>query len=130
MNIEVARMTEHGRRILLAEDDPLIRLLLVDCLEEAGFEVLAADSGDEAVQLLVDPDDVTLLVTDIQMPGSRDGNAVAAAARAKHPGIPVVYMTGNPSSLRVRLGDRDTLVRKPFAPSDVLTAVHRLLGDE
>ena len=116
------------KRVLLAEDEAMIRSLLVDSLEEAGFEVMQASDGDEAVRLLVDPDSVSLVVTDVQMPGSRDGNAVAEAARALHPGIPVVYMTGNPSSLRIRLGSRDILVRKPFAPSEVLAAVERLLG--
>ncbi len=106
----------------------MIRVLLVESLEAAGFEVMEAKDGDEAVRLLADPDSVSLVVTDIQMPGDRDGNAVAEAARAMHPDIPVVYMTGNPSSLRVRLGTRDILVRKPFAPSDVLAAVERLVG--
>ncbi len=116
------------RRVLLAEDEAMIRMLIVDSLEEAGFEVMEASDGDEAVRLLGEPDSVSLVVTDIQMPGGRDGNAVAEAARARHPDIPVVYMTGNPSSLRVQLGNRDVLVRKPFAPSEVLAAVKSLLG--
>ena len=106
----------------------MVRILLVDSLEEAGFEVIEAPNGDEAVRLLVDPGSINLVVTDIQMPGSRDGNAVAEAAKAKHPGIPIVYMTGNPSSLRMRLGMRDALMRKPFAPSELLAAVERLLS--
>jgi CheY-like chemotaxis protein len=74
------------------------------------------------------PDDVDLVVTDIQMPGSRDGNAVAEAAKKKDPDIPVVYMTANPNSLRNRLGSRDAFLKKPFAPSEVLVVVRRLLA--
>ena len=121
-------MPEECRRVLLAEDEPMVRILLAESLEDAGFEVIQASTGDEAAQLLIDPDDVSAVVTDIQMPGSRDGNALAQAAKAKHPGIPVVFMTGNPSSLTIKLGDRDTLLRKPFAPSDVIEAVRLLLG--
>ena len=121
-------MSVGQKRILLVEDEPSIRLLLVDSLEDAGFDVLEAANGDEAACLLVYPDDVDLVVTDIQMPGSRDGNAVAEAAKERDPEIPVVYMTANPNSLRNRLGSRDAFLKKPFAPSEVLVVVRRLLA--
>jgi CheY-like chemotaxis protein len=53
---------------------------------------------------------------------------VAEAAKARHPEIPIIYMTGNPATLRMRLGKRDDIVRKPFVPSQVLAAVERMLG--
>ncbi len=118
-------MGEH--KVLLVEDEGLIRLLLAEGLAEAGFSVLEASTGDEALRLLVDPDHVDLVVTDIQMPGRTDGNGVAAAARALHPDIPVVYMTGNPTSLRRGLGAHDALLRKPFGPSEMVDAVRRFL---
>ena len=116
-----------GCKVLLVEDEVLIRLLLAEGLAEAGFTVLEAATGDEALRLLLDPDNIDLVVTDIQMPGRTDGNGVAAAARARHPDIPVVYMTGNPTSLRLGLGARDTVLHKPFGTSEMVDAVRRFL---
>jgi CheY-like chemotaxis protein len=75
-------------------------------------------------------------VTDIHMPGSRDGIAVARLLRERRPDVPVIYMTGRPGVLNGlgQLGDSTVLLAKPFTPSRLLGAVRRLLdgsaGDE
>lgn len=118
-------------RILLVEDEFLIRLIMAEELAEAGFEVREAESGDEASALIAEaPDAFSLLVTDIHMPGSLDGIAVARLLRARRPGIPVIYISGRPGVLTPlgRLGDNEILVAKPFAPSELLAVVRRLLG--
>ncbi len=119
-------------RILLVEDDFLIRLLLSEALAEAGYDVLEAESGDEAAELIDSQAEFDLLVTDIQMPGSTDGIALAGLIRTRHPGIPVVYMTGRPDVMRGagRLGEREAFIRKPYGPAEVLSTVQRLLVAE
>ena len=66
-------------------------------------------------------------MTDMQMPGQADGNAVAARAKEIFPGIPVIYATGRPETLTNPVGCKDMVVRKPFGPSEILAAAMRLL---
>jgi two-component system, response regulator PdtaR len=66
---------------LIVEGDPLLRMLAVEVVEEAGFVVLEAGNADEAVALLESHPDISLLFTDIDMPGSMDGLKLAHAVR-------------------------------------------------
>src|SRR5437879_3722737 len=114
-------------RVLLVEDDVLIRTLVVEALEDAGYQVIEAASGDEASKKLNEANGFHLLLTDLQMPGSLDGIAVARRARELHADIPVIYMTGRPDMLR-RLGpldSRQTVLLKPCALSQILGAITR-----
>ena len=116
--------------ILLVEDEFLIRLILAEELTEAGFAVHAAEDGEHAMGLIEAwPDAFSLLVTDIHMPGSLDGIEVARRLRERCPDVPVIYMTGRPDVLdgAGRPGGRDMLMPKPFAPSELLAVVRRLL---
>ena len=80
-------MTSANRAILVVEDELLLRLMAVDIVEDAGFEALAAATADEALAILeARADDVRLVFTDIQMPGSMDG--LAAGARGSRPLAP------------------------------------------
>ncbi len=117
-------------RVLLVEDERLIRLVLVELLTDAGLRVTAAGTGDDAAALIDGPDGFDLVLTDMQMPGGLDGTAVARHARRRHPGICVIYMTGRPEVLRGvgALGPRDAVLPKPFAPSELLPVIRRLLA--
>ena len=118
-------------RILLVEDEFLIRLILSEALADAGYSVSEAETGDEAASLVKAETDFDLLVTDIQMPGETDGIALAAFVRARHPDIPVVYMTGRPDVMRNvgRLGAKEAFIRKPYGPAEVVAAIERLLAE-
>ncbi len=117
-------------RVLLVEDEFLIRLTLAESLVAAGFEVAEAESGDEAVRLIVGPDGFDVLVTDIQMPGDIDGVALARKLHETEPSIPVVYMTGQPEALNAAqpLGPCEAFIRKPYAPAEVLALVRQVLA--
>ncbi len=119
-----------GYRILLVEDEGLIRLTLAEMLECAGYHVTEAVNGDDARALLSGPNGFDALLTDIQMPGGSDGIDVARDFHAKQPNSPVVFMTGRPDTLlRIGgLGATEKLLRKPFAASQMLAALHSLLG--
>lgn len=117
--------------ILLVEDEWLIRAMLVEELTEAGLAVREAENGDQASVLIrQDPAAFTLLVTDIHMPGSLDGIGVARLMRQRRPDVPVIYTTGRPDVLNALLpfGAREAMLRKPYALSDLLATVRRLLG--
>jgi CheY-like chemotaxis protein len=96
------------RRLLLVEDDPLVRATLAEVLTEAGFAVIEAEDAETAIGLVACHDDLDVLLTDINLPGA-DGFALASAARRLRPGLPVVYASG-------RLSETDPRRALPGAP--------------
>jgi DNA-binding response OmpR family regulator len=119
--------------ILLVEDEALIRLLLTEELTEAGFAVCQAASGDEAATIIESATiPFTLLITDIHMPGERDGIAVSRLMRCHDPGVPVVFTSGRPDVLGKfePLGQNEAIIPKPFLPSEVIRVVRRLLNEK
>ncbi len=116
--------------ILLVEDELLIRMVLGEALEEAGFEVSQAEDADVAAAVIGQSDAVDLLVTDIQMPGACDGVALGRLIRARFPGMPIIYTTGRPDALRAlaRLGPQEIFIAKPYAPSEIVAAARRMIG--
>ncbi len=120
-------MDEKPKRILVVEDQFLIRVMLVEGLTDAGFHVTEAQDGDTALRLLGERHVLDLLLTDIQMPGSADGNAVGAFAKASYPGLPVVYASGRQDTLTNALGQEDAFVSKPFGTRQVVTVVEHLI---
>src|ERR1700727_1312662 len=80
--------------VLVVEDEPLLRMLAVDVVEEAGFIAIEARDADEAVILLESRTDITLLFTDINMPGSMDGLKLAHAVRDRWPPIKILVVSG------------------------------------
>ena len=121
-------------RVLLVEDDFLIRLTLVEALDEEGFDVTEATSGDEASAVLDGlggdgQDRFALLVTDVQLPGRLSGLALADAARARHPDLPVLFTTGRPDVFDGRPSrSQEAIVAKPYAPSAICETARRLLA--
>jgi CheY-like chemotaxis protein len=88
--------------ILIVEDEPLVRLLAVHSIEDAGFEVIEAACADEAIEILESRDDIRVVFTDIQMPGSMDGLRLAHAVRNRWPPIKIIVTSGH-----VYVTDRD-----------------------
>ena len=118
-----------NRKILIVEDEFLIRLTLAEALAEDGFEVIEAGSGDEALTLLQQQDGITLLLTDIQLPGGLDGVALARTAREKVPDMPVIYMTGRPDAFGASTRTPyDAFITKPYLPSEVCATARRMTG--
>jgi CheY-like chemotaxis protein len=114
--------------LLLVEDEPELRLMLADSLSAAGFDVVEAGDGDQAVEILERHPQIDLLVTDIDIPGRWDGNNVATSAKACQFDLPVVYVTGSPERLTNALGPGDAFFLKPFRHSELITVVRRLLA--
>ena len=124
-------MEEPDVCVLLVEDEPLIREIMTETLEEAGHEVAGARTGDEAMELIrSSPKRFVALVTDFHMPGSFDGAEVAACLRKRVPDIPVVIASGRPEvfkpAWRTELGYR--LLRKPYGPRQLIALLEQLLA--
>jgi CheY-like chemotaxis protein len=116
-------------RILVVEDEFLIRLTLSEVLADEGYDVLEAETGDAAIALLEGAPDISVLLTDIQLPGSLDGRALVQRVRQRLPDLPVIYMTGRPDSMTGQTtGAREMYVAKPYLPSDICAAVRRMIA--
>ena len=101
--------------ILVAEDEAMLRLIAVEMLQDAGFEVFEASDGAEALDLLKANPEIALLVSDIKMP-RMDGYALVEAGLAVRPELKGLLMTGysqEPPPTILRLRDIQVL-RKPF----------------
>ena len=118
----------NGRRILLVEDDFLIRMTLTEALEGDGFVVIEADSGEAAlVQLRSDPT-ICLLLTDMQLSGNLDGRTLAEAIRAENLILPIIFMTGRPDKVGAIDPAREMLINKPYLPSEICAAARHMLA--
>lgn len=116
-------------RILIAEDEEVIRDLLVEILTDEGFDVFQAETGDAAAVLLRSklPQ---LLLTNINMPGSLDGIGLAHLARQLFPNLPVIIITGRPIELQraSSFPHPKAVFAKPFSLGAIVGDVQRLVG--
>ena len=119
-----------GRSVLLVEDDGVVRTLVRELLDDLGCTTAEADSGDAALALLADDDGFDLLITDVGLPGM-NGRQLADAARARLPGLPVLFMTGYAEIAACPadfLGPRMQLIGKPFTIEALTAAIGQALG--
>jgi CheY-like chemotaxis protein len=114
-------------RILVAESEPLLRMLIVDTLKEAGYEVMAVPDGTGALELLNDPDDVDLVVTAIMLSGA-DGIEIARSARTDGKAVPVVFESGHGDRLATAAAPAPfRRLSKPYSMEALRAAVDDLL---
>lgn len=112
-------------KVLLVEDELLVRELASEDLAEAGFEVTACGDADEALAHLREGDLFNLLFTDIRMPGSTDGWGLAEEAKRIIPGLKVIYATGLGEAAD-GLTEGERYVRKPYHLDDLRQALGEL----
>ncbi len=108
--------------ILIVDDEPLVRMVAVDVLEELGYFVLEADDAPSALRVLNSRPDIDLLVTDVGLPNGMNGRQLADAVRADRPDLPVLFVTGYAENAVLNHGHLDRgmqVLTKPFA-GDVL----------
>lgn len=119
--VEAAPPAIDGETVLLVEDDPVVRGLILETLAELGYSALEAADGPSGVRILESDVPIDLLVTDIGLPGL-NGRQVADRGRELRPGLKVLFMTGYAENAALASGFLDhgmEMVTKPF-PMDVL----------
>jgi CheY-like chemotaxis protein len=104
--------------ILVVDDDPDVREILAETLTEFGYCVLQAGSGEEALPLLAQRQDIALLITDVRMPGM-SGLELAGVAQTRDPRLRVIVMSGYflPQPVTARF------LRKPFHMQELAAAI-------
>lgn len=119
---------ESGLRVLVVEDEPMVREIAVQELIDAGYEVVEAASGDEALGRIGAEPRIDVLFTDIRMPGATDGWQLAERFRAAQPNLLVLYATGFAASQTPVTGS--LFFRKPYKMSQVIWGIRALAGQE
>lgn len=120
--VEQTASAERRHRVLVVEDDELVRMFVVGCLQDAGCDVLEARDGHEALDILDKTPDLDLLLTDIGLPRGMTGRQLTEQARTRRPDLKVLFTTGYAPNAIVHHGVLDpgvALLSKPFT-SDLL----------
>ena len=112
-------------KVLVVEDEVLIRLTVIDVLEEAGFEVVEAGSADEAMELLEDHS-INLLFTDVQMPGKLSGVDLANAVAVRFPDAGIVVVSGRLTPEDIDLPHGAEFFSKPYDFTRIVASLNRL----
>src|SRR5947209_12760823 len=114
--------------VLVVEDEMVLRMRAVDIVEDAGFTAVEAVSADEALAILESRSDISMLFSDIQMPGSMDGLKLAHAVHDRWPSIKIILVSG-----QVRLSDTDKpadsrFFGKPLEMKQMITELQEMVG--
>jgi CheY-like chemotaxis protein len=111
-------------RILIVEDDPLVREVAVEALTDEGYEVIEAENGEQALGHCRERA-ADLVFTDIRLPGEITGWDIAELCREANPAIPVIYATGH-SHVRPRPVPGSIWFQKPYRPGQLVQAIRTL----
>jgi DNA-binding response OmpR family regulator len=115
--------------LLLLDDDPLVRAMLVEALREEGLDVIAAGDEAEALAALRMPRPPRVFVTDLDLGTGRNGFVIAGMAQMLFPGVAIIYITGRPESARDHvMSEREMLLLKPFRPGELVAAARHMMS--
>lgn len=117
-------------KILVVEDEPIIRLGIAATIEDAGYEVIEAANADEAVTRLVAEDDVRMVITDVDMPGSMNGIELAHYARGRWPDIRLLVISGQVGVTAGQLPGGTEFMSKPYQEPRLLTCIATMTAGE
>lgn len=115
--------------ILIVEDEFLIRMDAVDTIRSGGFDVVEAENADGAISILESRFDITIVFTDVQMPGSMDGLKLAAAIRGRWPPILIVATSGLVEIREDDLPAGSRFLPKPYSPRQIVGVLRDLAGE-
>ena len=119
-----------GPRILVVEDDPLTRPFVVELIESFGYGVVSAVNGLEAMRMIEENPTISLVFTDINMPGF-DGIVLADMVKQHRPNLKILYTTGGQEVSRVRSGAgilHGNILRKPYRPTELKSEIENLIS--
>jgi CheY-like chemotaxis protein len=121
-------LEQDATTILVAEDEVLVRLDVSECLRAKGYNVLEASNAEEAIQILKSGQAVSLVFTDVRMPGALDGLDLARYVRTHHPEVPVLITSGHlpADEMPEELGQ---LIAKPYRMEMIMLEITEKLQE-
>ena len=126
-----APRAEAGETVLVVDDEPSVRMLIAEALEELGYVAIEAGDGAAGLKVLQSDARVNLLITDLALPGGMNGRQLADAARAARPDLRVLFITGYPENALVGNGHLEPgmqVITKPFAMEVLARRIKGLLA--
>lgn len=115
--------------ILIIEDDADNRQMLASVVAIMGYDILAAESGEQALRMLAQRTDVALVVSDIRLPGM-DGLSFGEVMRKRHPSIKVAYVTGDDAAAEEAIQKGAVAMLKPYDFSVLTRVIVEALGHQ
>src|SRR5580704_12395974 len=115
-------------KVLIVEDEMILRMRAVDIVEDAGFCPVEAVNADEAISILESRSDISLLFTDIQMPGSIDGLKLAHAVHDRWPSIKIILVSGQVKPSDAERPADSRFFRKPLGVEEMITELQAMVG--
>jgi PAS domain S-box-containing protein len=119
-----------GQAVLLVEDDPSVRLLIGEVLSELGYRVLEASDANAAIKVLESGRSIDMMISDVGLPGM-NGRQLAEVARAYHPNVPVLFVTGYAENAAIRagyLGTNMAMISKPFQVEELAAKIGEMFA--
>ena len=118
-------------RVLVVDDEPTVRMLVMEVLEELGYAALEAADGASGLKILQSDARIDLLVTDVGLPGGMNGRQMADAARVGRPDLSILFITGYAENAVVGNGQLDPgmhVMTKPFAMEALAGRIKELIS--
>jgi len=128
---EDAARAEGGETVLVVDDEPAVRMLAVEVLEDLGYIAIEAEDGRSGLAVLESSARIDLLVTDVGLPGGMNGRQLADAGVALRPGLRVLFITGYAENAVVRGGHLTPgmhVMTKPFALDELANRIRNILA--
>ena len=120
-----------GETVLIVDDEPTVRMLVMDILEDLGYAVIEAGDSLTGLKILQSDVHLDLLITDVGLPGGMNGRQMAEAGRQSRPGLKTLFITGYAENAAIGNGHLDPgmeILTKPFAVDHLISRVRDMLG--
>jgi len=125
-----APRAEQGQTVLIVDDEPTVRMLVTEVLEDLGYSAIEAADGPSALKVLRSNVRIDLLVSDVGLPGGMNGRQVADAARVSRPNLKVLFITGYAENAVVGNGHLEpgmAVLTKPFVMEALASRIRELI---
>jgi CheY-like chemotaxis protein len=114
--------------VLVVEDEMMLRMRVVDMVEDAGYVPVEAVDADEAMAILLSRSDIALMLTDVQMPGSMNGLQLAHAVHERWPPIRIILASGQLKLSRNEIPQDSRFFGKPLQSDEIIAEMREMLA--